>query len=323
MSGEETHNFTGYEPTTVDPGWKATVTMIVVCTLMNLSLPLLLKLATLWDRHKEKKKADCDLAEEQAKNERHEQLSEVKKAKTHNGSPTKVGSPLSIYQLATRSSSDAGSAHLAPSAVSEAVRSTFSVRSAASTTVFSQAASAILDQRISRHPKKRRRHRVDLNLSPQRPVVAPRTPDDDDDDDDGSACSKSVLSILDHDAVSVRDAVDAQEGHVLDGSGVQKLLEHDEPTSLWHQFLEIADWDTESKRLTVLTIPYTIQGCTEGVFQTINVAVIGHFLGVMEANAYVVVTILLEFSQTVTYGFGEGKDFFLFLPVLRRLGGLT
>lgn len=130
------------------------------------------------------------------------------------------------------------------------------------------------------------------------------------------------MSILDQDAVSVRDAVDAQDGQILGDIAGQKLLEHDEPSSLWQQFLEIADWDTESKRLAVLTIPYTIQGCTEGLFQTINVAVIGHFLGVMPANAYVVVTILLEFSQTVTYGFGEGKNF-QFLLTWRLDGQLT
>lgn len=305
MSAEETHDFTGYEPTTVDPGWTATIAMIILCTLANLSLPLLVRLADWWDRQKEKKKADSDLAEEQAGTKHREQLSDVMKQKHHNGSPTKVASPLSIYQLATKTSSDAGSAYIARSAVSEGVRSTFSVKSSVSSTVLSQAASAILDQRISRLPKKRRRHRVDINLSPHRRAAAPRTPDDDDDDDDASACSKSVMSVLDHDAVSVRDAVDAQEGQVLGGAGAPKLLEHDEPSTLWQQFLEIADWDAESKRLTVLTIPYTIQGCTESLFQTINVAVIGHFLGVMQANAFVVVTILLEFSQTATYGFGE------------------
>lgn len=116
-----------------------------------------------------------------------------------------------------------------------------------------------------------------------------------------SACSKSVMSNLDHDAVSVQDAIDAHDGGAV-------LLEKDEPpSSLWGQFLDIVDWETESKRLAKLTIPFTIQGCSEGVFQIVNVSVIGHFVGVMEANAYVVVTILVEFSATLTYGFAEGK----------------
>lgn len=99
---------------------------------------------------------------------------------------------------------------------------------------------------------------------------------------------------------------DILEDHMID-SDASNGPDLDETYDLWHQILEIVDWDSESKRLADLTIPYTIQGCTRGLFQTINVAIIGHSLGVMEANAYVVVATLLEFSQTITYGFGEGK----------------
>jgi hypothetical protein len=104
-----------------------------------------------------------------------------------------------------------------------------------------------------------------------------------------------------------KDDAPILDDHMID-SDASKWPELEEPYSLWHQILEIVDWDSESKRLADLTIPYTIQGCTQGLFQTINVAIIGHSLGVMEANAYVVVATLLEFSQTITYGFGEGKN---------------
>jgi Na+-driven multidrug efflux pump len=72
--------------------------------------------------------------------------------------------------------------------------------------------------------------------------------------------------------------------------------------------IEITDWDSETKRLVSLAIPFSIQGCVEGVFQTLNVAAIGNFVGTKEANAYVVVTILLEFTNTFNYGFSEGKE---------------
>lgn len=306
MALENAHDFTGYEPTTVDPGGRLTAIVVIVCILVNLSLPLMVRLASAFDRRKANDKDDAILAGGHAEAEHRDQRSVISKP-TNTGSQIPPSSPLSIYQVATRTSSSEGSYHATPSILSEGVNSVFTTRSTASSTVLSLAASAILDQRLSRHPRRRKKYRVDLQLSPSHSASRPGMIDDyDNDNDDASACSKSVMSVLDHDAVSIQDAVDARDGQIMNANS-PKLLEQDEPSSLWEQFLEIVDWEAESKRLTVLTIPYTIQGCTEGIFQTINVAVIGHFLGVMEANAYVVVTILLEFSQTITYGFGEGR----------------
>ncbi len=303
MAVENVHDFAGYEPTTIDPGGRLTLIVVIACILVNLTLPVMVRIAASCDGRKAKEKAVAAVSGEEAEAEHREELSEMSKPTWNTRSPAPAASPLSIYQVATRTSSSEGSFHPTPSVFSEGARSVLSTKSTASSSVLSLAASTILDQRMSKSPRKRRKYRADINLSPTHNPVSPRRIDP---DDDVSVSSKSVMSILDQDAVSIQDAVDARDGHMLDAR-LPKLLEQDEPSSLWIQFLEIADWDAESKRLTVLTIPYTIQGCTEGIFQTINVAIIGHYLGVMEANAYVVVTILLEFSQTLTYGFGEGK----------------
>jgi Na+-driven multidrug efflux pump len=135
-----------------------------------------------------------------------------------------------------------------------------------------------------------------------------------DGDDIHSLDNKSIVSILGHDAVSAGDAIDAADfPQVMEGE--------DTTISLWNQFLDIVDWDDESKRLTALTIPYTIQGCTRGLFQMVNIAVIGNHVGVMEANAFVVVAILLEFSGTLTYGFGEAIG--TLVPQAGGTGNLT
>ena len=117
---------------------------------------------------------------------------------------------------------------------------------------------------------------------------------------------KSVLSQLDQDAVSIRDAIDAQDGTYA----VEHRPYEEYPSSNWDRLLEVVEWDFEMARMSALTIPYSIQGIAEGIFQIITVAIIGNFIGVREANAYVVVTILLEFTAAFTYGFGEGKPKF-------------
>jgi hypothetical protein len=127
------------------------------------------------------------------------------------------------------------------------------------------------------------------NNSLEKPVV--------DNDDNHSVCM-SVLSKLDQDAVSVKDAVDALEGFPSkDDVAKQHWLE---------RFIEIVEWDIEMKRIASLAVPFCIQGAAEGVFQILNVAILGNLVGTREANAYVVVTILLEFTTTLNYGFAEG-----------------
>ena len=118
---------------------------------------------------------------------------------------------------------------------------------------------------------------------------------------DDTSISHSILSKLDQDAVSVQDAVDAHEGSPSHEAAI-------EMATPWQRLLRIAEWDFEMKRIAALSVPYAIQGLAEGIFDIINLAVVGNFIGVKEANAFVMVSILLEFTECLTYGFAEGND---------------
>ena len=273
--------FTSYEPTTEDPGWSFTVIVIVICVLVNCSLPILVKFSESRERRRKTHKAES-----------------INAANGHVPNTLDRESDVSKHQMPSST----------PSSVSGAAMSTFSVRSNVSSSVLEQVASSILDGRPRTHGQKMRvRYKkknppIPMQQSGEEGLKSEKLVLDD------TSSIKSVMSTLEQDAVSIQDAIDAKDGYLISGDHVPVLLEQDSPSNLWEQFLEIADWDAESKRLTSLTIPYTIQGITEGVFQILNLAIIGHYLGVMESNAYVVVTILLEFSGMVTYGFGEGKQ---------------
>ena len=70
----------------------------------------------------------------------------------------------------------------------------------------------------------------------------------------------------------------------------------------------ICSWDVELKRLLNLAIPFGLQGFTDGLFGLVVVAVIGHFLGPRPANAYIVVAMLTDLTNTLNRGFYEGND---------------
>lgn len=118
-----------------------------------------------------------------------------------------------------------------------------------------------------------------------------------------NATDESITNGLEHDTVSVQDAVDAGE----DEQPATAVMESEEKTSLFSRLLLIADVDDEMKKLFSLALPYSVQGLSNGIFDIADVAIIGHFLGVTEANAAITVAILIEFTTTFTYGFSEGK----------------
>jgi hypothetical protein len=129
--------------------------------------------------------------------------------------------------------------------------------------------------------------------------------------DDRSDVTPSVMSKMDVDDISVHDAVDAKDVGVLPPDAVAKLTDNaltESPGGFgWNRMLEIADWDKEMKKLVGLAIPFCLQGVSVEFFAIVNVAIVGHFIGVKEANAFVVVSILLEFTATLTKGFAECK----------------
>jgi hypothetical protein len=294
-------DFSYYETTTVDPGWTLTIVVIIICLLLNSSLPFLVRFGKAWDK---RRAIECTSSKVTNEGGSPSEESHARNATTHNESfsPEITSSPRRI-PLGPPYNVPSGAA----SVVSEAHSS--SAISVASSTYISQIASVVLNAR----PRKKRNHHHHHHYHHYQHGLERRTREPDEDSrklsikaqaaqahetDDSSVC-KSVMSMLDLDAVSVQDAIDAQEGSPYQKPSMQKLKG-------WQQIIEIADWDFEMKRLGTLSIPYVIAGATEGFFQIINVAIIGHLLGVKEANAYVTVTILLEFTATFTYGFTEG-----------------
>ncbi|KAL3909626.1 MAG: hypothetical protein SGILL_008014, partial [Bacillariaceae sp.] len=119
--------------------------------------------------------------------------------------------------------------------------------------------------------------------------------------DNRSEAARSILSNLDSDAISAMDAVDAKD------TGVVPLSKMDSGTNdtWWNKLLDIADWDKEMRKFVALAIQFCAQGVSVEIFDIVNVAVIGHFIGVKQANAYVIVGILVEFTSTLTRGFSE------------------
>jgi hypothetical protein len=268
----ENQDFSDYETTTFDPGWTFTAVVVTICILLNLSLPLVVRigrsLEKRWGLHSSPSNTSSDgesPAEEQ------EQDAEM-------SAPSSVASVYGTPRMST------------PSSAASVVSDTPSGTSA----YISHIASAVLDVGPTkfhhRHAAERRLAQMDHNEDNIGNPV-------NDIDDNHSVCM-SVLSKLDQDAVSVKDAVDALEGYPSKDDVAKQHW--------WERFIEIAEWDFEMKRIASLAVPFSIQGATEGVFQIVNVAILGNLLGVREANAYVVVTILLEFTTTLNYGFSEG-----------------
>ena len=68
---------------------------------------------------------------------------------------------------------------------------------------------------------------------------------------------------------------------------------------------EVTQWDSS---LTNLAGFYMIQGIVESISEIVHVAIIGHAVGVREANAYIMVQFLFEISGVFVAGFQEGKD---------------
>jgi MatE len=296
---EENQSFIGYEPTVKDPGHALTAWTVVVCILVNCSLPLLVRLASLWDQHKTSNQASNETTNAKGNTPQDAgSLAGKPSSSTADSSSPAVNMSLTrqtIFQLVNNASPHGhGRSVSSPSFTSDdGVRSVCSIRTNASSSLVSIVASSVLSGGRPRVRKNRCRtarggsHLVRSHVA-QPPAHA--------EDDIHTSDNEVDVSVLEDESVSPDSTIHA----------FQIVIEEEDVTiSLWNQFLDIVDWDDESKRLLALTIPYTIQGCTQGLFQMVNVAIIGNYVGVMQANAFVVVAILLEFSGTLTYGFGE------------------
>jgi hypothetical protein len=121
----------------------------------------------------------------------------------------------------------------------------------------------------------------------------------------------SALSKLEHDEVSIRDAIDAQDGVTSpkpgDGNN-KKDIPFWKPAAWYGTFdklLEIAEYDYEMRRLCKLAAPFTCTALLEGLLEAVNVALIGRFIGTKALAAYVTVDMIVGLSSTSLSGFQE------------------
>lgn len=263
--------FEHYVPTTTDPGWSFTILTIIACMLLNLLLPVLVR------RFNQKKKTQAFLKGES----------------THGKDQAEVSSVAPASVISGASYSDA--------------RSQVSLESSAS--VLSDILTNVLEAKKKVKRNRRINHRTPV-ASPQNPKAIERQPStekaDDDKDDVSSICDKSVLSALTSDAVGIDDALDARDGVA---PSARFLEEENKSDKIRERILKIVDYDVETHRLVKLFLPYAVQGVIGGVFAMVDVAIIGYMLGVQAANIWVVIGILMEFTEVLTYGFSSGEFF--------------
>jgi hypothetical protein len=296
--GVETSDFSDYEPTSYDPGWRFTFIIVAVCVLINATLPVWLRLGDLWKKQQHNAETDEDHAS-RMRDEGFAAKSTISYSTTCKNNPYGGGGG-----------------------------GTKSVLSGTSSAIVTDVASAILAARPRRNPgthlKGPRVKRAPINdgvrknnvrLAAEHAVIAEnanansnshhsRTIDGLSNGgstrDDRSVASLSIMSKLDQDAISVHDAVDAKDA----GTTPVTVTVHSTSRG-WKKLLEIADYDKEMHKFGTLGFPFALQGFINEFFNIVDVAVIGHFIGVTEANAYVMVHILILFTGTITKGFEE------------------
>jgi hypothetical protein len=281
MSAIEEEDFSDYVEDTFDPGWAWTVGIAVACILINGSVPCLVRISKRWDDRKQKKKQELII-----------------------NIPDQVDAPRSepTIRFAEQGLPPQG----APATGTAAAKATAAADGGEAKSN-SSVVSLSGGRSRSRHADNKDRLQASLSLSETQNNNATATSPKDD---------GSLLGTMDHDQVSANDAIDEEspsQSNIANTSSPHHQLSKPIIPLFGKKFvlegldklIDIADWDKEMKRVWWLAKPFTIQAFLESLFAIVIVALVGHFLGVREANAYVVVTILSEFTNTINYGFHE------------------
>lgn len=123
--------------------------------------------------------------------------------------------------------------------------------------------------------------------------------------------SGSVLGRLDHDAVSIHDAVDTHEDALQQSIELLEL----KPNGPWWSrsrladayglVLNIAEWDHESKRICKLGFPFMAESLFLGIAEAVRVALIGKLVGTKALSAYIIVDLLVGLTTQMMQGFQD------------------
>lgn len=121
----------------------------------------------------------------------------------------------------------------------------------------------------------------------------------------------SVLGRLDHDAVSIHDAVDAPKPFF---DGTHEIV-NEKPNGPWYsrrqmaasydKLLAIAEWDYESRRIFKLGFPFMVQSLLVGGAEAVRVALIGRLIGTTALSAYIVVDLVVGLTTEFMRGFQD------------------
>mmetsp|Transcript_3310 Transcript_3310/g.9402 ORF Transcript_3310/g.9402 Transcript_3310/m.9402 type:complete len:774 (+) Transcript_3310:3-2324(+) len=135
--------------------------------------------------------------------------------------------------------------------------------------------------------------------------------------DAAPSVKESVMSAMNADEISFTEAVDyyapgkytlPKEKDVTEIDmccGEHAWYKPQMVTAAFDRVVGIAEWDIETKKIVKLAIPYSLQAIIEGVGEIIEIALIGHYFGVNEANAVVIVGLFFSITEVLTYGFIE------------------
>jgi hypothetical protein len=133
-----------------------------------------------------------------------------------------------------------------------------------------------------------------------------------------STASKTFLSRMHHDDVSFTEAIDnytsppvrfPRMDNPQDELGEIDIFCGDrawwKPTmirSTWNKLVHISDVDDEMMALLQSAIPASAQGLLHGLFNLLDVSLIGYLVGTQEASVFVLVSMLTWLPTTLTYG---------------------
>lgn len=152
--------------------------------------------------------------------------------------------------------------------------------------------SSVLDQRVHKgnfHRQQARKPRGRRFVGPKEAYSNPNGTDNKGGDAHSFAGSYDEISVDANGQVAVKDAAAS--------NSVEREL------SFGERLVDCSTWDKEMRKIVSLWVPYSVSGATEGFAQIVNFGIISHFVGLREANAYVAVVILTEFTDVFTFGF--------------------
>eukprot|EP00543_Licmophora_paradoxa_P007576 CAMPEP_0202453496 /NCGR_PEP_ID=MMETSP1360-20130828/11460_1 /ASSEMBLY_ACC=CAM_ASM_000848 /TAXON_ID=515479 /ORGANISM="Licmophora paradoxa, Strain CCMP2313" /LENGTH=743 /DNA_ID=CAMNT_0049072605 /DNA_START=9 /DNA_END=2240 /DNA_ORIENTATION=+ len=123
--------------------------------------------------------------------------------------------------------------------------------------------------------------------------------------------SPSILSGLEDHMITPADAADADDPGVYNLPKVE--MEGDTEVDLccgknaWYRptmigmafdrLVALAEWNYEMRRIVKLAIPYALSGLIGGLFETVSVALVAHFLGTDAVAAFTIVDLVLGLSS--------------------------